>query len=151
MLNGKTVVCSNRSRNCQGIDLSSRDFKTVTISVTRAKLYCIHTWFACMSPTPEAQSPAGNLASVYPPKPLLFEISAQCHLQYIGAKFHHIWAWFTPISPTADSQPYCWGTYPHSYPQQTYPHSYPWETYTHSYPHSYPSDTYTDSYSSNVI
>ena len=34
----KTVVCSSRSRNCRGIELSSRDFKTVAISVTRAKV-----------------------------------------------------------------------------------------------------------------
>ena len=52
----------------------SRDFKTVAISVTQAKLYCINTWFACMSPSPEAQSPAGDLASAYPPKPLLFTL-----------------------------------------------------------------------------
>ena len=60
--------------NCRGIELSSRDFKTVAISVTRAKLYCINTWFACTSPSPEAQSPAGDLASAYPPKPLLFTL-----------------------------------------------------------------------------
>ena len=36
------MVCSSRSRNCWGIELSSRDFKTVTISVTQAKLYCIY-------------------------------------------------------------------------------------------------------------
>ena len=60
--------------NCRGIELSSRDFKTVTISVTRVKLYCINTWFACTSPSPEAQSPAGDLASAYPPKPLLFTL-----------------------------------------------------------------------------
>ena len=30
-------MCSSRSRNCRGIELSSRDFKTVAISVTRAK------------------------------------------------------------------------------------------------------------------
>ena len=70
----KTVVYSSRSRNSRGIELSSRDFKTVAISVTRAKLYCINTWFACTSPSPEAQSPAGNLASAYPPKPLLFTL-----------------------------------------------------------------------------
>ena len=40
------MVCSSRSRNCRGIELSSRDFKTVAISVTRAKLYCINTWYA---------------------------------------------------------------------------------------------------------
>ena len=28
-------MCSSRSRNCRGIELSSRDFKTVAISVTR--------------------------------------------------------------------------------------------------------------------
>ena len=28
--------------NCRGIELSSRDFKTVAISVTQAKLYCIY-------------------------------------------------------------------------------------------------------------
>ena len=39
-------MCSSRSRNCRGIELSSRDFKTVAISVTRAKLYCINTWYA---------------------------------------------------------------------------------------------------------
>ena len=60
--------------NCRGIELSSRDFKTVAISVTRAKLYCINTWFACTSPSPEEQSPAGNLASAYPPKPLLYTL-----------------------------------------------------------------------------
>ena len=65
---------SSISRNCRGIELSSRDFKTVAISVTRAKLYCINTWFACTSPSPEAQSPAGDLASAYPPKPLLFTL-----------------------------------------------------------------------------
>ena len=48
----KTVVYSSRWRNCRGIELSSRDFKTVAISVTRAKLYCIKTWFACTSPSP---------------------------------------------------------------------------------------------------
>ena len=69
-----SLVCSSRSRNCRGIELSSRDFKTVAISVTRAKLYCINTWFACTSPSPEAQSPAGDLASAYPPKPLLFTL-----------------------------------------------------------------------------
>ena len=68
------MICSSRLRNCRGIELSSRDFKTVAISVTRAKLYCINTWFACMSPSPEAQSPAGDLASAYPPKPLLFTL-----------------------------------------------------------------------------
>ena len=36
-------MCSSRSRNCRGIELSSRDFKTVAILVTRAKLYCINT------------------------------------------------------------------------------------------------------------
>ena len=36
------MVCSSRSRNCWGIELSSRDFKTVAISVTQAKLYCIY-------------------------------------------------------------------------------------------------------------
>ena len=30
-------MCSSRSRNCRGIELSSRDLKTVAISVTRAK------------------------------------------------------------------------------------------------------------------
>ena len=40
------MVCSSRLRNCRGIELSSRDFKTVAISVTRAKLYCINTWYA---------------------------------------------------------------------------------------------------------
>ena len=68
------MICSSRLRNCRGIELSSRDFKTVAISVTPAKLYRINTWFACMSPSPEAQSPAGNLASAYPPKPLLFTL-----------------------------------------------------------------------------
>ena len=68
------MICLSRSRNCQGIELSSRDFKTVAISVTRAKLYRINTWFACTSPSPEAQSPAGDLASAYPPKPLLFTL-----------------------------------------------------------------------------
>ena len=29
------MVCSSRSRNCRDIELSSRDFKTVAISVTR--------------------------------------------------------------------------------------------------------------------
>ena len=29
------MVCSSRSRNCRGIELSSRDFKTVAILVTR--------------------------------------------------------------------------------------------------------------------
>ena len=67
-------LCSSRSRNCRGIELSSRDFKTVAISVTQAKLYCINTWFACTSPSPEAQSPAGDLASAYPPKPLLLTL-----------------------------------------------------------------------------
>ena len=37
-------------QNCRVIELSSRDFKTVAISVTRAKLYCINTWFACIEP-----------------------------------------------------------------------------------------------------
>ena len=68
------MICSSRLRNCRGIELSSRDFKTVAISVSQAKLYCINTWFACMSPSPEAQSPAGDLASAYPPKPLLFTL-----------------------------------------------------------------------------
>ena len=78
----KTVVYSSRSRNCRGIELSSRDFKTIAISVTRAKLYCINTWFACTSPSPEAQSPAGNLASAFPPKPLLFTLLGvgACHM-----------------------------------------------------------------------
>ena len=31
------MICSSRLRNCRGIELSSRDFKTVAISVTRAK------------------------------------------------------------------------------------------------------------------
>ena len=35
-------MCSSRSRNCRGIELSSRDFKTVAILVTQAKLYCIY-------------------------------------------------------------------------------------------------------------
>ena len=74
MINAKTVVCSTRLRNCWGIELLTREFKTVAISVTRAKLYCINKWFACRSPTLEAESPAGNLASAYPPKPLLFEM-----------------------------------------------------------------------------
>ena len=101
-------LCSSRSRNCRGIELSSRDFKTVAISVTRAKLYCINTWFACTSPSPEAQSPAGDLASAYPPKPLLFTllgVGAWRDLQWLWAKFHRIWAWFAPPSPAFKAQP----------------------------------------------
>ena len=56
------MVCSSRSRNCRGIELSSRDFKTVAILVTRAKLYCINTWFACTSPSPEATLPCRRLS-----------------------------------------------------------------------------------------
>ena len=94
--------------NCRGIELSSRDFKTVAISVTRAKLYCINTWFACTSPSPEAQSPAGDLASAYPPKPLLFTllgVGAWYDLQSLWAKLHRIWAWFAPPSPAFEAHP----------------------------------------------
>ena len=49
-----------------------------------------------------------TLASAYPPKPLLFEIfevGSRRDLQSLQAKFHRIWAWFTPTSPTPEAQP----------------------------------------------
>ena len=53
-------------------------------------------------------SEKGLLASAYPPKPLLFEIfevGARRDLQSLRAKFHRIWAWLTPTSPTPEAQP----------------------------------------------
>ena len=207
-------MCSSRSRNCRGIELSSRDFKTIAISVTRGlktvehiehieqglencqayragtwklsryrtieqglencRAYRAGTWKLssissrdlienCRSyragtwklssissilsrdlKTVEVSNyragtsklsqylsleqsytvlthglhvralalrhspPAGDLASAYPPKPLLFTllgVGAWYDLQSLWAKLHRIWAWFEPPSPAFEAHP----------------------------------------------
>ena len=76
-------------QNCRNIGHSyaRADQETVEVSNYRAgtsklsqywsleQSYTVLTHgFACTSPSPEAQSPAGDLASAYPPKPLLFTL-----------------------------------------------------------------------------